>query len=177
MKNIFNYGYYVLAIATLSITTLIFSGCTMNTEQAKIIANQAGLYSAVTWVAVDNPTNEVKVAVVNVLKMISENTSTVNTNQSYSDVMYPLVMKYLNTKNYPAQYKPLVMVGTSTLLGGIDMLFASNPQWKENATISTALVNSFCTGAINGLSMSETNPMMKSARKTHTMRLMAIQGK
>ena len=159
-------GYSLIMVVT---SMMLFSACTINSQQAKVLANQAGLYSAVGWIAVDNPPVEVKSNMVNILTVIVSRSASISTNQSYSD-LYPDIVKLLNTQPIPQQYKPLTLVGTVTVLGGIDMLFATYPNLKSKQDVALMVVTSFCDGAKNGLNMTASDPIMKSAVKTSILR-------
>lgn len=171
-KHLSVIGYsLILGVAAF----MMVGGCTFNLEQAKVITRQAGLYSAVTWIAVDNPTDVIKTQVVGVLTLVKDKASMVSTNQSYSDTLYPVIMQHLNDVKCPQQYKPLVMVGSATILGGIDMVFASYPEWKAKQDVAVELVGCFCDGAVNGLGLKSSDPLIKSAMRTSHSRMKAFQ--
>ena len=60
------------------------------------------------------------------------------------------------------------------MLGGLDMLFAANPDWKVKQDVAIEVVDAFIFGAKNGLSMAEDNPIMVSARATASARAKAV---
>ena len=69
----------------------LFSGCNVTQDQAKAIAQQTGLFSAVGWIAASNPsTNQIQ-EVKTILVVISKNSGKITAGQSYTEVIYPVV--------------------------------------------------------------------------------------
>lgn len=170
MKHISEY-WNSMVVALLAIAFLLapLSGCDLQPAQTKTIAQQAGLFSVVGWIAVDNPSPEVLIQVKRVVGTIQENAKDVQAGQTYTEVLYPALVSYIDS-NLETNYKPLVKTGTLSILGGIDMLFATNPSWKANQTMAIGIVDAFCLGAQNGLSMQANDPTMLAARRTAILR-------
>lgn len=165
MKNFLITFVCIIVTAT---TFMFMSGCDLDSSQIKTIANQSGLFSAVGWVAVDNPDAQTKKLVGDMVKVIKMSASHVDDGETYTEVLYPIILDHI--RYLEVRYQPLVKAGSLALLGGIDILFAANPEWKQNETMVVDIVQSFCAGAINGLSMSELEPIIKTARRTAIMR-------
>lgn len=143
----------------------VIVGCKITPEAMKIIARNAGLGAAVTWIAYDNPTIPEKVAVVGVLDIIKANATNVISGLTYSEVLYPEIEKYVHSGKVPAQYIPAVLAGSYAVLGGIDMLFAIHPEYKEKQDLALSTVNCFVDGAKHGLSLTEKDPVIVQAKK------------
>jgi hypothetical protein len=161
--------------ATCLMVALGCGGCDLSTSQIKQICQQAGLFSAIGWIAVDNPTAEVKHNMLDIVKLVKVNATNVTAGQSYSDVIYPIVVKYATTgSTVDPQYQNLVLAGSAAILGGIDMMFSAHPDWQSNSVDAISYVASYCDGAIIGLNMADSDPIMRSARKTTIMRSKAM---
>jgi hypothetical protein len=145
------------------------TGCDVAPEQIKVVAQNAGLFSAVGWIAIDNPDSSELNAVKSILSVIKEKASDVKEGSTYTEVLYPELVKVIEAE-LEAQYKPIAKAGSLSLLGGIDMLFATHPEWKKDQDTALQVVNSFISGAQNGLSLSEDDEAMKIARDTAAKR-------
>lgn len=165
----------VLAVALSIGVTLGVVGCNINTEQAKVVAQNAGLFAAVGWVAVDNPSTNVTTIVSGVLDVIVAKASEVTGGATYTEVLYPEIDAFLSGGTVADQYKPLCRAGSIALLGGIDMLFAANPTWKQNQEIAIQVVTAFANGAKNGLAMSGKDPVVQAAKKMHEARVKVLK--
>ena len=56
-------------------------------------------------------------------------------------------MEYLQTADLDPAYVPLVIASSLSLLNGIDMLFALNPEWGEKQEQAIGVVQAFLDGA------------------------------
>ena len=148
---------------------LTLTSCDLKPEQVKVIAQNAGLYSAVIWISVDNPDASTMAAVSGILDVIIEKASEVQTGKTYTEVLYPEVMKVIET-TVEDKDKPLCKAATLSILNGLDTLFAMYPEWKESESVAISVVNSFILGAKNGLALGEKHPVMIQARKTAVAR-------
>jgi len=153
----------VIAIGVLA------GGCTISPETIPVIAQQAGLYSSVGWVALDNPSADAISAVKNVLEVIEEKAADVQGGGTYTAIVYPEVVKAID-KDLEEQYRPIAKAGALSILGGIDMLFATHPEWKEDQDLVVKIVDAFILGAKTGLGMKESHPVMIQARATASKR-------
>ena len=153
------------------LTTLIASlvlllavpGCKIEPEQVKVIAQNAGLFSAVSWIAMDNPERAEIDAVKSLLVIIEEKSADVQAGATYTEVVLPEVLKVID-KDIDPQYRPICKAGAISLLGALDMLFATHPEWKKSQDQAIEVVNAFILGAKSGLSLAETDPLMIHAR-------------
>jgi len=158
-------------MAMLSILAL--SGCKVQPEQISVISQNAGLFSAVGWIAIDNPTQVAISSVMQILSIINEKASDVQAGYTYTATIFPEIVKFIDAEVLP-QYRPISKAGSISLLGGIDMLFATNPSWKTNQDIAIKVVESFILGAKMGLSMSEEEEVRKVARNQASYRSRAL---
>jgi hypothetical protein len=140
------------------------AGCKITPEQGKVIAQNAGLYSAVIWISTDNPTTEQKTIVSGILDVIKTNAISVKQGQTYTEVLYPEVEKVIDA-TVQEQDRPLAKAAAITLLNGIDTLFAMHPDWKTQQDLAVDIVSSFVDGAKAGLIMTDKDPIIIQAKK------------
>ena len=165
-------------MAVIMIGIGVIAGCKPTPEDINLIAKNAGLFSAVTWIAYDNPSTDVKSNVVDVLNVAEGAITNVQSGQTYAAVIYPIVEKAVvaSTKIKP-QDKPLVLAGSLAMLNGIDILFASHPEWKTNETIAQNAAIAFINGAEQGLALPSSNPMLLQASNGNQMRALIFKKK
>jgi len=157
----------------------ILCGCTgcdsseFDEAQVKGIAQQAGLYSAVGWIALDNPNT----AEIDVVHGLMQQVQTASTNvvggKTYTEVVYPVLIGYINAQ-VDTQYKPLARAGVLSALNGLDLLFVINPEWRKNEQLAHAVVQAFILGARSGLSLTASDPIMVHARTHGKLRAQAL---
>lgn len=163
----------VMAVAVCLLFSV--SGCKVQPEQIKVVAQNAGLFSAVGWIAMDNPDAATKNIVVEVLKIIEEKSSEVQAGATYTQVIYPELVKFIDSDKVLPQYRPFAKAGSLSLLGGIDILFATHPEWKADQTLAIQVIDAFVLGAKNGLSLAESHPVMEAARNCAVSRSKVFQ--
>lgn len=163
-------GLKVTALGVTAAVLTMCSGCNVKPEQIKVIAQQAGLFSAVGWIAADNPDQATIETVKGILVVIEDKAADVEGGATYTEVVYPEVAKIIDSDKVPAQYRPACKAASITLLGGLDMLFAANPEWKEKQDVAIGVVDAFIFGAKSGLSLSKDSEIIKAARGTASMR-------
>lgn len=150
------------------------SSCSLDDSQIKVVAQNAGLFSAVGWIAVDNPDASVVAIVSGILDTVSEKAGGVSEGKTYTEVLYPEIEKFIDSDAVLPQYRPICKAGSISLLGGIDILFAANPQWKEKQDLAIQVVQSFVIGAKGGLAMSDSDPVLQAARAAAARRARII---
>jgi len=155
--------------AVVLMGTLLGAGCKIDPSTVPVIAQSAGLFSAVGWIAIDNPTGKEIAAVKSTLDIIEEKAADVTGGATYTEVIYPEVAKFID-KDLAEQYRPIAKAGAVSLLGGIDLLFASHPEWKKDQETVIKVVDGFIFGAKSGLGMKESHPLMKQARANSAAR-------
>ena len=159
----------ITMVLLFAVGVLFMPGCKLTPEQVKTIAQNAGLFAAVSWIAYDNPDASAIESVKSVLDVIKEKAIDVEAGKTYTEVVYPEIVKVIDAKVKP-QDRPLCKAAVLSLLNGIDMLFAMHPEWKESQDIAIGVVEAFVLGANNGLSMNEDHQVMKNARSTAVQR-------
>ena len=158
-----------IGLVVLMACVIMCSASSCQPEQVKVVAQNAGLFSAVGWIAYDNPSTNEVAAVEGILVVIEENAADVQAGATYVEVIFPELLKVIKTDIKP-QYRPLCKAGGLSLLSGIDMLFAANPEWREEQDKAISVVNAFLLGAKHGLNMAEDDPVMVEARRAATHR-------
>lgn len=168
MKN----ALYSLLFATAMLFPL--TSCKLNQSQGLVIAQNAGLASAVTWIAYDNPTADETALVKSILTVIQTVSTGLKEGETYTQVLFPVVEntieKYVVEGKIKPNEKPLATAGSLAILNGIDLLFATNPSWSDNEEYARKIVDSFLTGANTGLSLADNDPRMVSARQSNARR-------
>jgi len=158
-----------IVVCGLALSVSMSCGCKVTPDQGKVIAKNAGLYSSVIWIAIDNPNTNQILEVKDILSIVKTNTTKIEKGQTYMEVVYPEVVKIIDVK-VPAQDRPLCKVASMTLLNGIDILFAMHPDWEKDQVVAIEIVNSYIDGANEGLSMNESSRVMKQARASANSR-------
>ena len=155
------------------------TSCDVSPSQAKVIAQNAGLASAVTWIAYDDPDQSEITTVRTVLTVIKGVTADTSEGATYTQVIFPAVENYLEEAvadgSIEANHRPIALAGSLALLNGIDLLFATNPEWNDNHTLARDVVDSFLLGAENGLNLADNDPRMVNARSSVATRARVFQ--
>jgi len=162
-------GTAISSAVACAVVMLTMTGCDLTDAQIKVISQQAGLFSAVGWIAVDNPNPGTRDAVTAVVTLIGENADKVEGGKTYTEVLYPIVLTYV-AANVEPHHRPLTKAGSVAILGGIDILFASNPEWSQREGLVVDIAQAFCLGATAGLAMAEDDPVMQAAVQSATLR-------
>ena len=148
------------AMCGMIVLILGLTSCKVDEDQMKEIAKNAGLFSSTTWIAIDNPNSNVISTVTDIMVTVKEKASSVQSGQTYIQVVYPELVKIIDA-NVEQQYRPICKAGTFTLLGQLDLLLATHPEWKENQDKAIEVSNAFIDGSVQGLSMAEISSIMK----------------
>jgi hypothetical protein len=156
-------------VAAICLSSLILAGCKWSPtpSQITLIAEESGLFASVGWIAIDNPSNEVKQIVSTILDVVNEKASMVETGSTYSVVIYPELVKVIDSQ-VKEQYRPLCKAASITLLGQLDLLFVIHPEWKKDQDVALNVVKSFITGAKNGLALTDNDPINIQAKQNLT---------
>lgn len=160
----------IVSLCMMMIMGVVLSGCNLTEAQIKVISQNAGLGAAVTWIAYDNPTPEVKAVVKTTLDIIATKAGEVQLGKTYTEIIYPEIETVVQSGIIDDQYKPIVLAGSLAMLNGIDMLFALHPEWKIQQEKAVAIVNSFILGAKQGLSLSDRDPVIVQAKAMNERR-------
>ena len=152
------------------------SGCNVDSTdeaQIKAIAQQAGLFSAVGWIALDNPAPAAIAVVRGLMSQVKSASTNMVAGKTYTEVVYPLIIQYVNAE-IELQYKPLAKAGVLAALNSLDLLFVTNPDWRKNEQLAHSVVQAFILGAGSGLSLTESNPIMVQARASGRLRVQLL---
>jgi len=156
------------------LVTVGFLGCNISDDQAKIIAQSTGMYSSIAWIVADNPTVDQKTAVVSVLDVINTNAINIKDGKTYTEVIYPEVEKYIDTK-VKEKDRAIAKKGALAILNGLDSLFATHPEWRTKQDLAIDLVGMFVSGVKIGLGMKEDNPVIVEAKRAAEARARILQ--
>ena len=151
-------------IAAVCLGSVLLTGCKVTHEQIIVMANEAGLFASVGWIAIDNPSMEVKEAVITVLESVKQNASMVVEGHTYTEILYPEIVKIID-KQIDIRYRPLCKAASITLLGQLDLLFVMHPEWKEDESLALSVTLSFIDGAQKGLILASNDPINIQARR------------
>jgi len=155
-------------------TLLLFMSTGCITSQSKLVSQNAGLVAAVTWVSYDNPSAEEVAPIKEVVTVIKEVSVDTANGETYTEAVFPVVQNYVEKAvengNINANEAPLVKAGSLALLNGIDLLFATYPNWAKNHELARSIVSSFLLGAETGLSLADDDPRMVNARQANATR-------
>ena len=162
-----------LSLAGLIMGGIIAGGCKVTPEQAQVIARNAGLYSAVIWISIDNPDAAQILLVKEVLNIIERDANKIEAGKTYLEVIYPEVVKFIDSNVEPKD-RPLCKAAALSLLNGLDMLFVMHPEWKENEQLALQIVVAYIHGAKLGLGLDDDDPVMIQARGTARRRSQAL---
>lgn len=163
-----------LSSATLVLGLMALTGCRFTDAQMKAVAQQTGLFSAVGWIAADNPTDEQIASIKGLLTLIEDNANAVQDGMTYTEVLYPVMDEEIVNTMEP-HHRPMARAASLALLGSIDMMFAVNPSWREDADRAFDVVKAFIAGARQGFGLGDDHPAMIQARQTGALRMQVIQ--
>jgi hypothetical protein len=153
------------------------SGCDVDSTdetQIKVIAQQAGLFSAVGWIALDNPTPAAIAVVRGLMSQIESASTNMVAGKTYTEVVYPPVTQYVDAE-VETQYKPLAKAGVLAALNSLDLLFVMNPDWRKSEQLAHSVVQAFIRGAEGGLGLAEDDPIMVQARSSGHLRVQLLK--
>ncbi len=153
------------------------TGCNLDKTQIKAACTVAGAGATLGWIALEDPTDEIKTQVSEVLTVVQSSIAGVGTN-SYVAVIYPLVQQYVNSspKITPPE-KLAVLTGVLAVLSGIDIMFDSYPEWKTDTTSVESYVNAFIGGANSILLLPASDAKFASAKASYKYRADLKQAK
>ncbi len=158
-KNIIGLGVACL----VGISGMLTSCKLYNTnDNIATLSKEAGTLASVGWVAVNNPSVKEKQTVLSILDIVNEKASMVETGSTYYVVLYPELEKIID-KEIDSQYRPIGKFAVAELLGQLDLLFVTHPEWKKDQAIALSVVKSFVDGAKYGLSLSDDDPIVLQA--------------
>lgn len=156
-----------LAVIATAAACLIPLGCNLTNEQVDVIARNSGLASAVSWIALENPNQDEIKVVRSVLVLVKDKVGSVGSGQTYLVAFQKDIADFIESDQVEPRYKPVAYAGSFTILNSVDILFAMHPEWKEKEFRAISVVKEFTSGALQGLSLVEDDPVMQQARQLH----------
>jgi len=156
------------AVVAVAATMAFLTGCEPNETVLLAAANTAGNLGLSAWFAIDDPDEDVKTVLKDVVTIVNTGASQVGEGGSYVDALTPVVQDVIarNDKLTPAQ-KNLINTGASVILSTLDTFIASNPKVKDNAALASKVVAAFCQGCLTAISRSEDCADCKPLKKAH----------
>ena len=167
-----------IAVSLLGLTLLFGTmGCNtdLTDEQKLVIADGAGMLVSTSWIAIDGPSGTDMQNVAMAIDEIQAAVSNVGAGVPFSDALYPVAAEWIG-RNVEAQQQPLALAGVGVILTGVDMFFATNPEYLEDSAEAISILNAFLSGAKKGLLLSPNHPAMLRARSSNAMRVQALSG-
>lgn len=152
------------------VSLICLSGCQINEQQMKVIADQAGMFTAVTWIASVDNNEQIKEGIKDIVVIIKKNLTNVKQGTSYSSSFYDLISSY-DASGIDSNYIPLIRAGSLAMLNGIDILLVTYPEWKNREEITTSIVIAFCNGVLKGFSFSDDSEIMKICNQSYQLQL------
>ena len=152
-----------------AVTAVGIVGCSLSDSQKQVIAGSSGRLCAMAWIAADTPSADDIASAKAVATVIRDGIST-NGTVAYSETVYPVADAYITANVKPAQ-QPLARMAASALCGGLDLMFAANPDWAANAGPSAKLARAFCDGFIAGLATPASDPALQVMQRQQRQRL------
>lgn len=147
-------------------------GCSITKEQVQVVAQQAGVFAAVSWIATDNPSTDAVVVVSYVVRVIQDKSKDITAGKTYTEAVYPEVVKVIDA-NIKPQYGPIAKVAALSFMGSIDLMFALHPEWRTDQDTALSVVTAFTSGVTQGLALKADHPAVLQARRTAVMRMQA----
>lgn len=165
MKNKIKIFLAVLAI--ILVPTFTFTGCDLNESASLAITKSSGTLAVTTWFAFDNPNDEVKTKMVEVINSIIECSETMSSGGNYLDTIYPKLKLEIEKKEI--KYSSLILSGSIAILTGLDELVNMNEDIRNNRDTARKYVLAFCKGAQDGLTLS--NASAARASRAYSLRM------
>jgi len=167
----------MVSIVACLVIALSLTSC-LDDGQVQSVAQTSGIFSAVSWIAADNPNEEEVKAMERVLDVAYEKIGSTQlpTNSTYVISIYPFLLEAINT-DVEKRYRPLCRAGSITILGGLDLFFTVNIDLKLKDEKARKTAQTFINGAKMGLQLREDDPIMTSARNIAEERENAVNGK
>lgn len=162
-------SFMTMVVAAASMVAV--AGCNPDQNTIRELAKATGTGVTIVWISYDNPTAAQKAALVDVLAKVKTAVVAVGTN-GYVAVAYPVMQAYVEgNANIPAIDKPLVMAGALAVLSGIDIMFATHPDWKTGTDEAGKLAVAFIDGANVALALPASDPQVMKANEMNKARM------
>ena len=154
MKNKVIAGVLAACVAVGSLFTL--TAC----EKTSVYYD-AGKYAVIAWLAIDNPTDEVKMLVADSANYIIEHANEYEPGQFFADMFYDKLVELIDAREeLTDNVKTYVKAGTLVVLKGLDMLLADNEKIAEKTDEAVKVAKAFSEGAMSMLVYRTQSPAM-----------------
>ena len=166
-----------IIMTVLAAATLLFTGC--DKDEAVLVngATTAGSLAMLTWFSIDNPDQEVKTVLKEVINLVTESTVAVGEGKTYFDSVLPVVQEFVLKQEKLTDYqKQLINAGSVVILNGIDTYLATNKKVKENVELVNKIVGAFGKGCQSVLGLPEDCPECVAAKKVYATRALKCRG-
>ena len=166
-----------LIITMVAAMTMLFTGCDWNESAVISGANTAGSIAMLTWFSIDNPDQQVKTVLKDVVGCITTASVQVAEGKTYLESVLPLVQEIALKQDKLNDYqKTLINAGAVVILNGIDTFLASNEKVKTNAELVGKVVGAFGTGCLAVLNLPEDCPECQRAKAVYATRNLKCRG-
>ena len=166
----------LITIALVAITTL-FAGCELSESNLVATANISGNITMLTWFSIDDPSQEVKTVLKDVIGSITKASVDVGSGKTYLDSLLPQVQEIaLKQEKLNDYQKTLINAGAVAILNGIDTFIANNEKVKKNAELVSKVVGAYGEGCLAVLNMKEDSAEVKRARGVYGLRGIRCRG-
>lgn len=160
-----------LIMAIMAAATLGFSGCEWDESAVIGTATSAGSIAMLTWFSIDDPPQEVKNVLKEVVGMVTKASVDVGAGKTYFDTLLPVIQEFTIKQEKLNDYqKTLINAGSVVILNGIDTLIAQNPKVKKNSELVNKVVAAFGQGCLTILNMGADAPEVKRAKGVYAAR-------
>ena len=160
-----------LIIAMFTAFTVLFTGCEPNEATLVGAAQTTGSIAMLTWFSIDNPDQQVKAVLKDIVGSITTASVAVGEGETYLDAVLPQVQEIaLKQKHLNDYQKTLINAGAVVILNGIDTYLATNEKVKKNAELVSKVVAAFGKGCASVLNMPDDCPDCQRARKVYQTR-------
>lgn len=165
-----------IIIAMCAAATMLFTGCEWDETATLSAANSAGSIAMLTWFSIDDPDEEVKQVLKEVVTGITTATVQVAEGKTYLDSILPQIQELVLKTKLNDYQKTLVNAGSVVMLNGIDTFLATNKKVKDNAELVSKVVSAFGRGCLVVLNMKDDCPECQYAKKVYATRSMTCRG-
>lgn len=158
----------VAAAVSVASAILVLTGCTPDETLLVAGANTAGNLAVSAWFAIDDPDENVKTVLKDVVTLVGDSASSVGEGTSYVDALTPVVQEFIVRYDTltPAQMN-LINTGASVVLSALDTFIDSKPELKGNMELVNKVVAAFCKGCLTAIERSEDCCSARSIKKAH----------
>ena len=166
-----------IIMAVMAAATLLFTGCEKDETVLVNGATTAGSLAMLTWFSIDNPDQEVKVVLKDIVDTITKSTVAVGEGKTYLDSVLPNVQEIVLKQEKLTDYqKQLINAGAVVILNGIDTYLATNEKVKANVELVNKVVGAFGKGCQSVLILPDDCPECQVAKKAYATRNVKVRG-